>query len=114
MSYTITPEERAAMRSFAEYADKNKKHLSSAHVAGIKKELRLLNALEAAEADNAQLRAERDWLAERLAERCEELQCVGSGGNDPCYTGKGECETAENFSFTRCWAACSRIKNERL
>ncbi len=49
MSDTITPEERAGLRSIAEYGEKHKKNLSSAHVAGNKKVLRLLNALEAAE-----------------------------------------------------------------
>ena len=63
---TITPEERAFMRSIAEYGEKHKKHLSSAHVARHKETLRLLTALEAAEAESARLRAERDWLANKL------------------------------------------------
>ena len=45
----FSPEERAFMRSIAEYGEKHKKHLSSAHVARHKETLRLLNALKSAE-----------------------------------------------------------------
>lgn len=55
----ITPEERAEIR-----AELNNRHLLP--YAGLG--LRLLTALEAAEAESARLRAERDWLAGSMAE----------------------------------------------
>ncbi|WP_394026649.1 hypothetical protein [Desulfovibrio falkowii] len=72
---TITPEER---RMFAEDANdilaNEKKNLERR--AAAKGILRLLTALEAAEAraekaeaESARLRAERDWLAENIADR---------------------------------------------
>ena len=69
---------------------------------------------EKAEAEVARLTKMVGWLAEMLAARCEELPCVGSGGSDCCYTGKKECETAENFSFATCWTACARGKSEKF
>lgn len=61
---TITPEERAAIRSPSERWDA----LWYPHDRCHKMMLRLLTALDAAEAENARLRAERDWLAGSMAE----------------------------------------------
>ena len=69
---TITPEERAAWRK---RVDGLRKELRSAYADGnnrvyalTEENARLLTALEATEAENARLRAERDWLAWSLAE----------------------------------------------
>lgn len=69
---TITPEERAAIRSPSERWDA----LWYPHDRCHKMMLRLLTALEAAEAENAMLRAERDWLAENVEGRpCDYDSC---------------------------------------
>lgn len=61
---TITPEERASWR------DECKNWMGRDSEIVIR--MRLLSALETAQAENARLRAERDWLAERCAEHCED------------------------------------------
>lgn len=73
---TITPEERARLRAYAAGCNVEP-HLHS-YLCHIEPDtvLRLLTALEAAEAENARLRAERDWLAENVEGRpCDYDSC---------------------------------------
>lgn len=100
MSYTITPEERAAIRSPSERWDA----LWYPHDRCHKMMLRLLTALEAAEAESARLRAERDWLAENAVDRPCAYDSCPFGLHRPTGPDDDDCDKTR----AQCWQEAAR------
>lgn len=116
---TITPEERARLR---EQADKSyllpldEDEVPSVGFDGLTDDRiayiaaacnsvpRLLNALEAAEAESARLRAERDWLAENAVDRPCAYDSCPFGLHRPTGPDDDDCDKTR----AQCWTKAAR------
>lgn len=101
---TITPEERARLRAYAAGCNVEP-HLHS-YLCHIEPDtvLRLLTALEAAEAERARLRAERDWLAENIADRPCAYDSCPFGLHRPTGPDDDDCDKTR----AQCWQEAAR------
>ena len=95
---TITPEERQDWREWLESP-------ISCHDAPHRTfTLRLLTALEAAEDERDRLRAERDWLAENIADRPCAYDSCPFGLHRPTGPDDDDCDKTR----AQCWQEAAR------
>ncbi len=93
---TITPEERASWR------DECKNWMGRDSEIVIR--MRLLSALETAQAENARLRAERGWLAENAADRPCAYDSCPFGLHRPTGPDDDDCDKTR----AQCWQEAAR------
>ena len=78
--------------------------LTSRGQASPKNMRRVLDALEAAEAESARLRAERDWLAENIADRPCAYDSCPFGLHRPTGPDDDDCDKTR----AQCWQEAAR------
>ena len=100
----ITPEERAFMRANCERKLPHDMAKFGRPDPDDMRILRLLTALEAAEAESARLRAERGWLAENAADRPCAYDSCPFGLQRPTGPDDDDCDKTR----AQCWQEAAR------